>query len=104
MEKSSKTKRGKKKSFWHKNWQIIKNKKISFRAKNGKFKKKIGKKRFWGKWVDYLKKNQVLGPKRGKCLKKKSFRAKNGASLSKMVKHLKNSQNGYKWFKMAKKC
>ena len=35
MEKSSKTKRGKKKSFWHKNWQIIKNKKISFRAKNG---------------------------------------------------------------------
>ena len=54
--------------------------------------------------MDYLKKNQVLGPKRGKCLKKKSFRAKNGASLSKMVKHLKNSQNGYKWFKMAKKC
>ena len=38
--KKFKNKKRKKKSFWHKNWQIIKNKKISFRAKNGKFKKK----------------------------------------------------------------
>ena len=51
-------------------------------------------KKFWGE----------NGSKSGKCFKKKSFRSRKGASLSKIVKRLKNSQNGYKWFKMAKKC
>ena len=49
---------------------------------------------------DYLEKKLSFRAKKGKMFKKKEFSVKKGC----IVKHLKNSENGYKWFKMAKKC